>query len=83
MRQELIEKYLDGKKKRDINEASNDNNQGGGNLGFYTFWDKKPMIYVRDGEVLFHNSIEFPTGSPMGEDERRDATARGYIILDW
>lgn len=83
MRKELLEKYLNPKKCKDLNEASNHPHEGGGNLGFFTFWDRKPMIYVRNQEVLFCNSAEFPTGSPMGEDERRDAQQRGYIILDW
>jgi hypothetical protein len=76
MRKELIEKYLckDKKKKKEINESSE--------LWFGS-WSRPHMIWVRNEQVLFSNNAEFPTGSPMGESQRRAARSRGYILVDW
>jgi hypothetical protein len=79
MKTELIEKYLTPNK---IDEAS-----GAGTsyeMMWNTFWSKKsPLIYVNnEGEVLWSNSHEFPAGTPMVGEVRRDAQARGYIIMD-
>ena len=76
MRQELIEKYLCKKKIKTtvVNESSE--------LWFGS-WNRVGLIWVRDGSVLFANNAEFPTGSPMGESERKAAQSRGYILVDW
>jgi hypothetical protein len=76
MRKELIEKYLCKKKKKDksMNESSE--------LWFGS-WSRPHMIWVRNNQVLFSNNVEFPTGSPMGESERKAAQSRGYILVDW
>jgi hypothetical protein len=80
MKQELIEKYLKPKKKK-LDEASASSGTG---LINWTFWNRgASLIYVRNEEVLFSNTHEFPTGSPMYGEIRRDAQARGYTILDW
>ena len=76
MKQELIEKYLCKKCKKEetVNESSE---------LWYGSWNRVGLIWVRDGSVLFANNAEFPTGSPMGESERRAARQRGYILVDW
>jgi len=50
---------------------------------WFNSWSKPMIIYIRDEKVLFSTSWEFQTGSPMTEDIRMKARARGYILLDW
>jgi hypothetical protein len=79
MKQSLVEKYLCKKKKPKITEETmNESSE----LWFGS-WSGKSMIYVRANKVLWSGSWEFPSGSPMGESERKAAQARGYILLDW
>lgn len=78
MRQELIEKYLCKSKKKKVNESLNESSE----LWFGS-WGRPHMIWVRGEKVLFSANHEFPTGSPMGESERKSARARGYILIDW
>ncbi len=75
----LLDKYLD--KKIKIDEASG---AGSGLAIADTFWNKRAnLIYVRNGEVLFSSTAEFPTGSPMTDEQQKSAKSRGYILLDW
>ena len=62
-------------KKKKINESSE--------LWFGAWSKPNPIIYIRNEEVLFSSNAEFPTGAPMGEEERKRASARGYVLLDW
>ena len=49
-----------------------------------SWWNRRAnLIYVRNEEVLFSSTAEFPTGSSMTDEERRSAKARGFILLDW
>ena len=49
-----------------------------------SWWNRRAnLIYVRNEEVLFSSTAEFPTGSSMTDEERRSANARGFILLDW
>ena len=75
----LIEKYLTPKKKETVNESS----PYGSTEMWFGAWNRSNLIYVRDDEVLFSRSWEYPTGSPMTQEERKSARARGYILLDW
>ena len=72
----IVEKYITPKTKdrAKINESSE---------MWFGAWSKPMLIYVRDEKVLVSNSWEFPTGSPMTEDIRAKARARGYILADW
>ncbi len=72
---EIIEKHLNPKK---IVEAA----AAGTSLINQTFWDRKPLIYVRNEEVVFSNSWEFPIGTEMSNETRQQASSRGYIIID-
>lgn len=69
-------------KKKKVNEASG-NPSGSTELWFGAWGKRNNLIYIRNEEVLFSSTAEFPTGSPMGENERQRASARGYILLDW
>ena len=74
---ELQEKYLGNKKKKkdkSVNESSE--------LWFGS-WSRSTLIWVQEGKVLFSSNAEFPTGSQMGESERKSAQSRGYILVDW
>ena len=75
----LLDKYLD--KKIKIKEPIQESSlEIMGNL----WWNKRAnLIYVRNEEVLFSSTAEFPTGSPMTDEQRKTAKARGYILLDW
>lgn len=75
---QIVEKYT-SKKKEPVNEASA---SSGTSLINWTFWDRKPLIYVENDQVLFSNTWEFPTGSEMSTETRQRASARGYIIVD-
>jgi len=74
---DIIEKYITPQKER-VNESS-----PYGSSMWFNGWSKSSIIYVRDEEVLFSTSWEYPTGSPMTEDIRERARARGYILADW
>jgi len=82
----LLDKYLMdscGKKhkKKKVEEASG---AGSGLAIADTFWNRRAnLIYVRNEEVLFSSTSEFPTGSSMTDEERKSAKSRGYILLDW
>ena len=74
----LLDKYLDKEK---IDESSG---SGSGLAIADTFWNKRAnLIYVRNEEVLFSSTVEFPTGSSMTDEQRKTAKSRGYILLDW
>jgi len=73
----IIEKYITPKKIEHIKESS----PYGSSMWFH-MWSKAHIIYVKNEEVLFSTSWEFPSGSPMTEDIRARAKARGYIVLD-
>ena len=77
MKQSLVEKYL-CKKKKKVDETVNESSEL-----WFGAWSRSDMIWVRGNKVLYHNNVEFPTGSYMGEEERSAARARGYILLDW
>lgn len=77
----LLDKYLD-KTIEKVDEASG----AGTSLEIMgnTWWNKRSnLIYVRNEEVLFSSTSEFPTGSPMTDEHRKQAKDRGYILLDW
>lgn len=68
------------KRKKKVNESS----PYGSSEMWFGAWNKRSMIiYVRNEEVLFSSTGEFPTGSSMTEEDRKRASARGYILLDW
>jgi len=81
----LLDKYLldsCGKKrsKKKIDESS----PYGTDIMGALWWNKRAnFIYVRNEEVLFSSTAEFPTGSSMTDEERKLAKARGFILLDW
>ena len=79
MKQLLVEKYL-CKKKKIVAEAESVNESS--ELWFGA-WSRSSLIWVRGNKVLYHNNIEFPTGSYMGEAERVAARARGFLIVEW
>jgi len=79
MRQLLVEKYL-CKKKNKVEETESVNESS--ELWFGA-WSRSNLIWVRGNKVLYHNNIEFPTGSTMGEAERVAARGRGFVLLDW
>lgn len=75
----LLDKYLD--KEIKIDESSG---AGSGLAIADTFWNRRAnLIYVRNEEVLFSSTSEFPTGSSMTDEQRKSAKTRGYILLDW
>ena len=77
----LLDKYLSPKKEK-LDEASG----AGTSLEIMgnTFWNKRAnLIYVRNKEVLFSNSPDFPIGAPMDEEQRRNAQSLGYVLIDW
>lgn len=68
--------------KKKVDEASGCG--AGSDIMGNLWWNKKAnLIYVRNEEVLFSSTSEFPTGSPMNDEQRKSAKARGYILLDW
>ena len=76
----LYIKYLDKKIKIEEAGGAGTSLEIMGNL----WWNKRAnLIYVRNEEVLFSSTAEFPTGSPMTDEQRKSAKTRGYIILDW
>lgn len=78
----------DGKMWRPIRKKKKKTNESSGNSGstelWFGAWNKRSnLIYIRNEEVLFSSNAEFPIGSPMKEEDRKRASARGYILLDW
>ena len=74
--EKLLDKYLDKKPEKKIDESSL--------VMTDSWWNKRSnFIYVRNEEVLFSSTADFPTGSFMTDEQRRTAKARGFILLDW
>ena len=69
-------------KKKKVDESSGCGT--GSDIMGAMWWNKRMnLIYIRNEEVLFSSTAEFPTGSPMTDEIRQSAKARGYILLDW
>ena len=90
----LLEKYL-GEKKKEPGKAPKGYEWVNGqwkpkkkvdesSLMGAMWWNKRAnLIYVRNEEVLFSSTAEFPTGSSMTAEDRQDAKYRGFILIDW
>ena len=76
----IIEKYITPPKAKV--KKTNESSPYGSSMWFNS-WSSSHLIYVKNETVLFSTSWEFPTGSPMTEDIRAKARARGYILADW
>ena len=77
----LIEKYLHNKNKKKVNEAS-----GAGTsyeVMWNSWWSRPYTIFVRNEQVLHSSDPMYPTGSSMTEEDRKKASMKGYIIIDW
>ena len=83
----LLDKHLldsCGKKHSKKEKVDESSGAGSGLAISDTFWNRRAnLIYVRNEEVLFSSTAEYPTDSPMTDEQRKTAKSRGYILLDW
>lgn len=77
----IVEKYMNPKKKK--KKLSESSGAGTSYEISQTWWGKSSLIFVRNEKVLFSNTVHYPIGTTMTENDRLIAGSQGYIILDW